>query len=161
MWQELIETLDRLGEVYDKLATLGERKNSALVAIDLKNLSNILDEEQLLAARIQKLEQKRVGLLHDLSKSDKSVTAATKPKDFYRTAPAPAAQKKLVELHDRLSKSVDRVLTLRNNNRVLAQCALDFVQGQLNRLSGAAVEPTYSGKGAGIVTHQKKFDFKA
>ena len=161
MWQELIETLDKLGEVYDKLATLGERKNSALVAIDMKGLSNILDEEQLLAARIQKLEQKRVGLLHDLSKSDKSVTAEMKPKDFYRTAPTPAAQKNLIELHDRLSKSVDRVLTLRNNNQVLAQWALDFVQGQLNRLSGAAVEPTYSGKGAGIVTHRKNFDFKA
>ena len=161
MWQELTETLDKLGEVYDKLITLGERKRSALVIIDMKGLSNILDEEQLLAAKIQKLEQKRVELLHDLSKTDKSVTAATKPKDFYRKAPTPAAQKKLVELHERLSKSVDRVLTLRNNNQVLAQCALDFVQGQLNRLSGAAVEPTYSGKGAGIVTHQKKFDFKA
>ena len=97
MWQELIETLDTLGEVYDKLVALGERKSSALVVVDLKALSNILDEEQLLAARIQKLEQKRVGLLHDLSKSDKSVTVATKPKDFYRTAPTPAAQKNLIE----------------------------------------------------------------
>ena len=161
MWQELIETLDTLGEVYDKLVALGERKSSALVVVDLKALSNILDEEQLLAAKIQKLEQKRLALLKELSQSDKTLTAATKPKDFYRKAPTPAAQKKLLELHARLSKSVDRVLNIRNNNQILAQCALDAVQGQLNRLSGAAIEPTYSGKGAGIVTHQKKFDFKA
>lgn len=161
MWQELIETLDTLGEVYDKLVALGERKRSALVVVDLKALSNILDEEQLLAAKIQKLEQKRLALLKELSQSDKTLTAATKPKDFYRKAPTPAAQKKLLELHARLSKSVDRVLTIRNHNQILAQCALDAVQGQLNRLSGAAIEPTYSGKGAGIVTHQKKFDFKA
>ena len=160
MWQNLIETLDKLGEVYDKLAGLGERKRSALVGINMKGLSDILDEEQLLTAKIQKLEQKRVELLQDLSKSDKTLTEATKPKDFYRKAPAPAAEK-LIRLHERLSKSVDRVLTLRNNNQFLAQCALDAVQGQLNKLSGAAVEPTYSGKGAGIVTHQKKFDFKA
>ena len=160
MWQNLIETLDKLGEVYDKLVGLGERKRSALVGIDMKGLSDILDEEQLLTAKIQKLEQKRVELLQDLSKSDKTLTEATKPKDFYRKAPALAAEK-LIRLHERLSKSVDRVLTLRNNNQFLAQCALDAVQGQLNKLSGAAVEPTYSGKGAGIVTHQKKFDFKA
>ena len=160
MWQNLIETLDKLGEVYDKLVGLGERKRSALVGIDMKRLSDILDEEQLLTAKIQKLEQKRVELLQDLSKSDKTLTEATKPKDFYRKAPALAAEK-LIRLHERLSKSVDRVLTLRNNNQILAQCALDAVQGQLNKLSGAAVEPTYSGKGAGIVTHQKKFDFKA
>ena len=161
MWQNLIEILDKLGEVYDKLAGLGERKRSALVGIDMKGLSDILDEEQLLAAKIQKLEQKRVELLKNLSTTDKTLTEATKPKDFYRKAPTVAAQKKLIELHERLSKNVDRVVTIRNNNQILAQCALDAVQGQLNRLSGAAVEPTYSGKGAGIVTHQKKFDFKA
>ena len=161
MWQNLIETLDKLGEVYDKLATLGEKKRSALVGIDMQGLSKILDEEQLVTAKIQKLEQKRVELLKNLSQSNKAVTDSTKAKDFYRNAPTVFAQKKLIELHERLSKNVDRALTIRNNNRVLAQCALDAVQGQLNRLSGAAVEPTYSGKGAGIVTHQKKFDFKA
>ena len=161
MWQNLIETLDKLGEVYDKLATLGERKRSALVGIDIDGLSKILDEEQLLTAKIQKLEQKRVKLLRDLSTSDKSITEATRAKDFYRKAPSLAAEKKLIELHERLSKNVDRALTIRNNNQVLAQCALDAVQGQLNRLSGAAVEPTYSGKGSDIVTHQKNFDFKA
>ena len=161
MWTNLIETLDKLGEVYGNLATLGEKKRSALVGIDMKGLSNILDEEQLLTAKIQKLEQKRVGLLRDLSQSNKNITDTTNAKDFYHMAPSLATEKKLIELHDRLSKNVDRALTIRNNNQVLAQCALDAVQGQLNRLSGAAVEPTYSGKGTGVVTHQKKFDFKA
>lgn len=161
MWQNLIETLDKLGEVYDKLATLGEKKRSALVGIDMKGLSGILDEEQLLTAKIQKLEQKRLELLRDLSKSDKNLTEKTPAKDFYRLAPSRAIENNLIQLHKRLSQNVDRALTIRNNNQILAQCALDAVQGQLNKLSGAAVEPTYSGKGAGVVTHQKKFDFKA
>ena len=161
MWQNLIEILDKLGESYDKLTTLGEKKRSALVGIDMKGLSDILDAEQLITAKIQKLEQKRVELLKGLSKSNKSITESTNAKDFYRTAPSLATEKKLIELHDRLSKNVDRALTIRNNNKILTQCALNAVQGQLNKLSGAAIEPTYSGKGAGIVTHQKKFDFKA
>ena len=161
MWQNLIETLDKLGEAYDKLTVLGEKKRSALVGIDMQGLSNLLDEEQLVAAKIQKLEQKRIELLRNLSQSDKTLTESTKAKEFYRKAPSLAAEKKLIQLHERLSKNVERALTIRNNNQVLAQCALDAVQGQLNKLSGAAVEPTYSGKGAGIVTHQKKFDFKA
>ena len=160
MWQNLIETLDKLGESYDKLATLGEKKRTALVGIDMKTLSNLLDEEQLVTAKIQKLEQKRVELLRNLSKADKTLTESTRAKDFYRTAPTLAAEK-LLQLHERLSKNVERALTIRNNNQVLAQCALDAVQGRLNKLSGATVEPTYSGKGAGIVTHQKNFDFKA
>jgi len=161
MWQDLIETLDKLGEVYDNLTALGERKRNALVVVDMKTLSNILDEEQLLTAKLQKLEQRRIEILKGLSKSDKSLTVDTKAKDFYRTAPSAEVEKKLIQLHDRLSKSVDNAIKIRDNNRVLAQCALDAVQGQLNRLSGAAVEPTYSGKGAGVVTHKKNFDFKA
>ena len=161
MWQNLIETLDKLGEAYDKLTVLGEKKRSALVGIDMQGLSNLLDEEQLVATKIQKLEQKRIELLRNLSQSDKTLTESTKAKELYRKAPSLAAEKKLIQLHERLSKNVERALTIRNNNQVLAQCALDAVQGQLNKLSGAAVEPTYSGKGAGIVTHQKKFDFKA
>ncbi len=161
MWQNLIETLDKLGEVYGSLVKLGERKRSALVNIDMKGLSDILDEEQLLTAKIQKLEKKRLELLRDLSKSDKTLTESTKAKDFYRLAPSFAAEKKLIQLHDRLSKNVDQALKLRDNNKILTQCALDAVQGQLNKLSGAAVEPTYSGKGSDIVTHEKKFDFKA
>ena len=161
MWQNLIETLDKLGGAYDDLATLGEKKRSALVGIDMKGLSEILDVEQLITAKIQKLEQKRVDVLKNLSKADKTLNETTSTKDFYRKAPSLAVEKKLLQLHTRLSKNIDRALTVRNNNQVLAQCALDAVQGQLNRLSGAAVEPTYSGKGAGVVTHQKNFDFKA
>ena len=161
MWQDLIETLDKLGEVYDKLTALGEKKRNALVGIDMKGLSSILDEEQLLTAKIQKLEQRRIDILKSLSQSNKNLTVDTKAKDFYRTAPSAAVEKKLLALHDRLNKSVDNAVKIRDNNRVLAQCALDAVQGQLNKLSGAAVEPTYSGKGSDVITHQKNFDFKA
>ena len=161
MWQKLIDTLDKLCEVYDNLTALGEKKHSALVGVDMEGLSKILDEEQLLTAKLQKLEKTRVDILKELSKLNKTVTESTQAKDFYRSAPSHAVEQKLIQLHDRLSKSVDRAIKLRDNNRVLAQCALDAVQNQLNRLSGAAIEPTYSDKGAGMVSHQKKYDFKA
>lgn len=161
MWQNLIETLDKLGEVYDSLVNLGERKRAALVGIDMKSLSAVLDEENLLIAKIQKLEQRRVALLKNLSQADKTITETTRAKDFYRSAPSRVIEQKLCAAHDKLTKTVERAMQLKENNQVIAQCALDAVQGQLNRLSGAAVEPTYSGKGADIVTHEKKFDFKA
>jgi flagellar biosynthesis/type III secretory pathway chaperone len=161
MWQNLIETLDNLGEVYESLFNLGERKRTALVSIDAKSLSEILDEEHILIAKIQKLEQNRVELLKELSKSDKTITETTRATDFYRSAPSRVIEQKLIAAHNRLSKNVERVMQLRENNQVLAQCALDAVQYQLNKLSGAAVEPTYSGTGSDIVSHKKNFDFNA
>ena len=67
----------------------------------------------------------------------------------------------MIALHKSLSKSVDRAIKIRDNNQILAQGALDAVKYHLNRLSNAAVEPTYGSKGGEIVTRQKNFDFKA
>lgn len=155
MWQNLIDTLDKLGGVYGDLVELGEKKQAALVNVDMKNFSALLDEEKAIITEIHKLEQNRRELFKDLSNSN--IISA---EDFYKSAPAPVAEK-LFELHGRLVKNVQRALKIRDDNQVLAQCALDVAQMKLNKLGGATVEPTYSGKGAGVVTHQKNFDFMA
>ena len=152
MWQALIDTLDKLGATYDDLATLGEKKYSALVNVDMKNFSALLDEEKAIITKIHKLEQKRLELSKDLS--------ATAAENIYKSDPSPFADK-LSESRKRLAKNVQRALKIRDDNQVLAQCALDSAQMKLNKLGGAMVEPTYSGKGADIVTHQKNFDFMA
>lgn len=57
MWQNLIETLDGLSETYDSLVNLGERKRAALVSIDAKSLSEILDEEHIFIAKFKSLSK--------------------------------------------------------------------------------------------------------
>ncbi|MBQ7704280.1 MAG: flagellar protein FlgN [Selenomonadaceae bacterium] len=160
MWQKLIEVLDKICTVYDKLAKLGERKRDALVAVDMEGLSKILDEEQLIAAQIQKLEQQRGAILQELSKDNPAVNSNTKAEDFYKTAPTQFLTKQLLAIHKKISQNVERTLKIRDHNQILAQSALDAVNSKLNQLSGAFVEPTYGAKGA-VVTHQKKFDYKA
>lgn len=161
MWTKLIDVLGKICVVYDNLAKLGERKRDALVTIDMEGLAKILDEEQLAAAKIQKLEKERGSILKELAKNNPAINDFTKAEDFYKNAPSLAIEKRLITLHKTLSKNVDRAVKIRDNNQILAQGALDAVKFHLNRISDAAVEPTYSRKGGGIVTHQKNFDFKA
>ena len=160
MWQDLIDILGKICAVYDDLGKLGERKRDALVSIDMKGLSKILDEEQLAAAKIQRLEKKRGSILLELSKSLK-VDVNTKAEEFYRKAPNSALKVKLMNLHWTLTQSVGRAVKLRDNNQILAQSALNAVRFHLNRLGGATINPTYGAKGTEGVTHEKKFDFKA
>ena len=160
MWQQLIEVLNKLCNVYDGLAKLGEKKRDALVAVDADALSKILDQEQIIAAKIQKLEQQRGAILMELSKNNPNVSSDTKAEDFYKTAPTQYVTKKLLEIHKQLTENVERTLKIRDNNQILAQTALDAVTFKLNRLSGAFIEPTYGTKGS-IVTHQKKLDYQA
>lgn len=157
MWRDLMDVLGKICVVYDGLKKIEERKRDALVGIDMEELSKILDEENLAAAKIQKLEKQRGSILQELAKT---YPPTQKAEDFYKNAPSLAVEKRLITLHKTLSKNVESAVKLRDNNQILAQSALDAVQYHLNRLSGATVNPTY-GKTGNEVTHQKKFDFNA
>lgn len=161
MWQELIEVLTKICTVYEDLGKIGERKRDALVAVDMKGLAKILDEEQLAAAKIQNLEKKRGSVLLELSKNLKNVTPDTKAMELYGKAPSVALKSKLTNLHATLTKNVERAVMLRDNNQVLAQSALNAVKFHLNKLSRATVNLTYGKGGGESVVHEKKFDFKA
>lgn len=161
MWTKLIEVLGKICVVYDNLAKIGEKKRDALVTIDMEGLSKILDEEQLAASKIQKLEKERGNILKELAKNNPAINDSTKAEDFYKNAPSLAIEKRLITLHKTLTKNVDRAIKIRDNNQILAQGALDAVKVHLNKISNAAVEPTYGKKGGEIVTRQKNFDFKA
>lgn len=160
MWQKLIEVLKNLSTVYDELAKLGEKKRDILVAVDMDGLAKILDHEQLIAAKIQNLEKQRGSILLELSKNNPAINSNVKAEDFYQTAPTPFVRKQLLAVHKQLTENVERTLKIRDNNQILAQSALNAVNFQLNRLSGAFIEPIYGTKGP-IVTHQKKFDYEA
>ena len=161
MWTKLVDVLGKICVVYDNLAKIGERKRDALVTVDMESLSKVLDEEQLAAAKIQRLEKERGNIMKELAKNNPAVNDSTKAEDFYKNAPSLAMEKRLISLHKSLSKSVDRAVKIRDNNQILAQGALDAVKYHLNRMSNAAVETTYGSKGGEVVTRQKNFDFKA
>ena len=110
MWQDLMDVLGKICVVYDDLKKIEERKRDALVGIDMDGLSKILDEENLAASKIQKLEQKRGSILQELAKT---YPPTSKAEDFYRNAPTLAIEKRLISLHKTLSKNVDSAVKLR------------------------------------------------
>ena len=161
MWTKLIDILGKICVVYDNLAKIGEKKRDALVTVDMEGLAKVLDEEQLAAAKIQRLEKERGNILKELAKNNPAVSNATKAEEFYKNAPSLSMEKRLISLHKSLSKSVDRAIKIRDNNQILAQGALDAVKYHLNRLSNATVDPTYGSNGGETVSRKKNFDFKA
>ena len=82
MWQALTDTLDKLGATYDDLATLAEKKYFALVNVDMKNLSALLDEEKAIITKINKLEQNRLELFKDRRKIFISRHPRPSPKNY-------------------------------------------------------------------------------
>ncbi len=158
MWTKLLEVLGEICTTYDNLATLGERKRDALITIDMKALAKILDEEELAAAKIQKLEKQRGAIYSELAKTVPNLTENTKAEVFYQNAPSLALERRLISLHKMLTKNVQRAMKLRDNNQILANAALSAVQYHLNRLTVAQVGTTYGKAGENV--SRKRFEFE-
>ena len=77
LWQNLIDIFGKISLAYDNAVKLGERKRDALVTINMDGLSKILDEENLLTAKIQKLERQRGEILNNLAKSEPEIQTNT------------------------------------------------------------------------------------
>ena len=77
MWQNLIQTLKELSDAYAALLGISGKKRAALVAVDLKGLEPIVEEEKQQLERIRVAEKRRQDALLALSGKIPSIHAAT------------------------------------------------------------------------------------
>lgn len=160
MWQELAATLNELNKIYQQLVETGKRKRNALVAIDMKALEGLLEEEQQLTQTISMLEQKRQKALIQLAVENRSIRQNTQMTEVLELAPK-ELQMVLRQLSQALTASTTEVIELRNNNNILIRAAMNAAAYHLNRIGGAKVEPTYGQGGGEVVSHRKNFEFNA
>lgn len=161
MWKDLVEVLGKIYLAYQDMLNLGGRKKAALIGVDMKGLEKLLEEEKILAHRVQELENKRKGILRQLMEENKAIRPDSKLVEMYAFAPSRPIENRLKELHKKLDDCIKEVQKLNSDNMVLTQGALQAVSFHLNRIGGASVDPTYGNTGRDTVSHEKKFDFKA
>lgn len=160
MWQELIRTLKDLSDAYAALFAIAKRKRAVLVAVDLKGLESLVEEEKQQLERIREDEKRRQDALLVLSKRLPGVRASMTMAEVETACPAELRQE-LKALHERLIGAVAETQEMGEVNEFLIRQALGAVEYHLNRLSNSAIEPTYGHQGQESVSREKKFDFHA
>ena len=160
MWQELAATLNELNKIYQQLIETGRRKRDILVAIDMKALEGLLEEEKQLTQKISLLEQKRQKSLIHLAVENRSIKQDTQMAEVLELAPK-GLQPVLRQLIQALTASTTEVCELRDNNNILIRAAMNAASYHLNRIGGARVESGYGHSGSEVVSHRKNFEFKA
>ena len=160
MWQELAATLNELNKIYQQLIETGRRKRDILVAIDMKALEGLLEEEKQLTQKISLLEQKRQKALIHLAVENRSIKQDTQMAAVLNLAPK-ELQPILRQLTQALTTSTTEVCELRDNNNILIRAAMNAAAYHLNRIGGARVEPSYGQGGSEVVSHRKNFEFNA
>ena len=159
MWQNLIQALKELSDAYAALLGISGKKRAALVAVDLKGLEPIVEEEKQQLERIRVAEKRRQDALLALSREIPSTHAATTMAEV--EAACPEFRASLHEIHERLNERVGKAQEASDANEFLIRHALGAVEYHLNRLSNSSIDPTYGQKGNESVTREKKFDFQA
>ena len=158
MWQNLIQALKELSDAYAALLSISGKKRAALVAVNLKGLEPIVEEEKQQLERIRVAEKRRQDALLALSREIPSTHAAT---TMAEAACPRELRASLHEIHERLNERVSEAQEASDANEFLIRHALGAVEYHLNRLSNSSIDPTYGEKGKESVTREKKFDFKA
>ena len=139
---ELIDTLNREDEEYNRLIALSREKTPIIVKGDLEGLAAVTDKEQAVVSVIQKLEKDRMSSMKDIAevtgRKDDEIKLLELAKMMDKR---PEEQSRLTALHDKLKGTMDRMKQVNEQNRELLQDALDMVQFEMNLLQSLKTAP--------------------
>ena len=141
LMENIIEVLEQENTEYRTLIKLSEEKTPIIIKGDLENLNRITEAEQVIVARIQKLEKERMSTMADIAEVT-NFKADIKLGDLITMMDKhPAEQAKLRDLHDRLKETMRRMKQVNEQNRDLLQDSLEMVQFEMNLLQSLKTAP--------------------
>lgn len=168
LMETLIEVLEKENLEYKNLLELSTRKTTVIVSEDLKELTKITDEEQIIVSRINHLDNQRNEAIDDIANVlNKDVTKLKIADLIKMLAARPQEQAKLASVFDELRRNVHTVKRVNEQNRELIESALEMVQFNMQVIQSMNKAPETANYNRGacstgdvIGTVNKAFDAK-
>ena len=142
LMENLISVLEEEGKVYEELLELSMKKTPIIVKGDLEGLQKITDEEQMIVAKIHRLDAKREDVTKDIANVlNKDVKKLKLADIIHMLSARPVEQNKLAAAHDRLKVVVGQMTKVNEQNRELIKSSLEMVEFDLNLLHSMKSAP--------------------
>jgi flagellar biosynthesis/type III secretory pathway chaperone len=139
---ELVETIQKENDIYKELIPIAEEKTRIIIRNDLDALQKITDQEQLTVERINALEKKREDIVTNigtvLSRNPKELNMKTLIKILEKQ---PDQQRKLSSIHDELSATLRRLVTINDRNKELIKQSLEMIEFNMNLIQSTRMAP--------------------
>jgi len=137
MIDQLIEILDEQTERYKEILGLANEKRDVIIANDIDELQKITHLENLVISQTQKLERKRMSLVTDmaiaLGQKDELTLA-----NIIELMDGQGEQQSLKEARDRIKAVLDELSEVNNQNGILIQNALEYIEYTTNLMQSSA-----------------------
>lgn len=142
----LIETLiDVLGQEnteYEKLLELSDYKTTAIVNGDVNELQEILLKEQALIDSVNKLEEQRIENVGDICNVLNLKKKDVKLEDIIEVLrKQPKEHDRLEEMNAKLKRTLNQLMKINENNKLLIKESLDMVEFELNLAKNTVMAP--------------------
>ena len=142
LMENLINVLEEEGKAYEELLELSMKKTPIIIGGDLEGLQKITDEEQIIVARVNRLDAKREEVTKDIANVlNKDVTKLKLVDIIQMLSQRPAEQNKLAAAHDKLKQAVGQMTRVNEQNRDLIQSSLEMVEFDLNLIHSMKSAP--------------------
>ena len=140
--EELITVLGDEEKIYNEIIPIAEKKTQIIVNNDLRSLTSITEEEQVLVGKIRKLEKKRQEVIHNIgivmNKNESEL-------NFITLIGLLEGQEKEREelriLHDKLKKTIDMLVMLNERNQILIKQSIEMIDFDVNLLQSLRTSP--------------------
>jgi flagellar biosynthesis/type III secretory pathway chaperone len=140
--EDLIDTLNKENNEYEKLLELSKRKAAVIVSRDIAALEKITDDEQTVVTTIGNLDNKRAQVTRDIADViNKDVETLKLSVLIELLSKQPNEQHALSEIHDRLKTTVENVRAINESNRQLIDQSLEMVEFDLNMIRAMRQAP--------------------
>ena len=142
LMENLISVLEEEGKAYEELLELSMKKTPIIIGGDLENLQKITDDEQIIVAKINRLDAKREEVTKDIANVlNKDVTKLKLVDIINLLSQRPVEQKLLAAAHDKLKEVVGQMTRINEQNRDLIQRSLEMVEFDLNLIQSMKSAP--------------------
>ena len=142
LMENLINVLEEEAKAYEELLELSMKKTPIIVSGDLEGLQRITDEEQIVVAKINRLDAKREEVTRDIANVlNKDVTKLKLVDIIQMLSQRPVEQKQLAAAHDKLKEVVGQMARINEQNRDLIQSSLEMVEFDLNLIQSMKSAP--------------------
>ena len=138
----LIDVLGQEDAEYKKLLELSNNKTKAIVGADIERLQDILVQEQAQIDAINKLEQQRMENVDDICNVLNLRRTDIKLEDILEVLKKqPKEHDALEAVNAQLKQTLNELMKINENNKLLTKESLDMVEFELNIAKNAVLTP--------------------
>jgi len=129
---ELMDNLSEQADRYEELLGLSHEKRDTIIVNDIEQLQKLNHLENILISQTQKLEKKRISITQDMAiVLNQKVDELTVTR-IIELIEGQAEQPDLIAIRDRVKKILDELNQINQQNGMLIQNALEYVEYSTN-----------------------------